>query len=307
MERDLPNLTIHQLLYVREVFRTPTWTEAASALGVTQSALSQGIAEVERRLGTPLFERRGRVRLPTAAGEALRFVADDVVALVDDLARRLVELDTGTSGTLRIGMIDTAALGFLAAPLAEFRRTFSKVRTSLVVEPSVALTERVAAGELDAAVVVIPNAALARGITDDRFNVQTLEDEAIFVYAPPDTLVGTAATWGPWVTYPAGSQTQRLISRALGALGVTVDIVAASSNPDVLRQMVRLGVGWCALPASVAESGPEPLTRAQIQPIVHRTIALVRRRTALSNGALDAFVGLLGLSGPGMGTASPTP
>ncbi len=59
-ERPLPQLTIQQLDYLVAVADHATWAEAAASLGVTPSALSQGLAELERRLGIGLFERVGR-------------------------------------------------------------------------------------------------------------------------------------------------------------------------------------------------------------------------------------------------------
>ncbi len=287
----LPNLTVHQLVYVQAALRAATWTEAAAELGVTQSAMSQAIAEVERRLGVPLFDRRGRSRVPTAAGNVVGSVAGTVLAAVDDLAGRLVEIESGTRGVLRIGMIDTAALGLLAEPLRTFRAENPLVHTTLLVEPSMPLTNRVRSGELDLAAVVVPNPSLSAD--EASFEISRVYTESIYVYGPPKLSATAPKHWGPWVGYPAGSQTRGLIEHALSARGIEFHVEAESSNPDVLRQMVRLGVGWCALPASVAESGPNPLQRAEVQPLTSREIALVRRRNALENGAVQRFVDLV--------------
>jgi len=59
-EGPLLNLTVQQLAYLVAVADHETFSEAASSLGVTTSALSQGLAELERRLGLSLFERQGR-------------------------------------------------------------------------------------------------------------------------------------------------------------------------------------------------------------------------------------------------------
>ena len=65
----LPNLTVQQLEYLVAAADAPTRAAAAAGLGVTPSALTQGLAELERRVGLPLFERRGRQTLlrPDAA------------------------------------------------------------------------------------------------------------------------------------------------------------------------------------------------------------------------------------------------
>ena len=98
--RDLPNLSVHQLLYVREAARAPTWSEAARRLGVTQPALSQGVAEVERRLDVKLFDRRARARTPTPELAEVLAVAEQVIAAVGDLDHRLEELRSGQRGVV---------------------------------------------------------------------------------------------------------------------------------------------------------------------------------------------------------------
>jgi len=288
--RELPNLSVHQLLYVREAARADTWSEAARRLGVTQPALSQGVAEVERRLGVKLFDRRARIRTPTPELSEVLTVAEQILSGVDDLDRRLHELQTGQRGAVRLGMIDTAALGSLAPTVAAFRSTFPRVALTMVVDASVSLSEKVASGELDLAVVVGPNPVIAR--LGRRLEVTALFDESIYIY-PAVGAAGSAprrvapANWGPWVTYPAGSQSRELIAAALARRGATMDVVAESSNPDVLRQMVRLGVGWCALPQGVAENGASPLLRLPGAALAHRCIVAIRRADALPNASAE--------------------
>jgi len=110
---------------------------------------------------------------------------------------------------------------------------------------------------------------------------------------PAETATGSAprrvapANWGPWVTYPAGSQSRHLIAAALARRGASMDVVAESSNPDVLRQMVRLGVGWCALPEDVAETGTSPLRRLPGAALAQRGIVAIRRADALPNASAE--------------------
>ena len=288
--RELPNLSVHQLLYVREAARAESWSEAARRLGVTQPALSQGVAEVERRLGVKLFDRRARLRTPTPQLREVLTVAEQILSGIGDLDRRLHELHSGERGAVRLGMIDTAALGSLAPAVASFRARFPDVSVTIVVEASVSLSERVAAGELDLAVVVGPNPVTAR--LGRRLEMTPLFDEGIYVYPAVDPTGRSPkrvppSRWGPWVAYPSGSQSRELIVAALARRGVSMEVVAESSNPDVLRQMVRLGVGWCALPEDVAETGTSPLTRLPGGPLTERGIVAIRRAEALPNAGAE--------------------
>ena len=60
MVLQLPDLTIRQLEYLVAVDEAATWAKAAATVGVSPSALSQGLAELERRLGIALFDRETR-------------------------------------------------------------------------------------------------------------------------------------------------------------------------------------------------------------------------------------------------------
>ncbi|HAS08986.1 MAG TPA: hypothetical protein DCS55_00450, partial [Acidimicrobiaceae bacterium] len=102
-------VTTQQLEYLVAIDRHDTWGEAAASVGVSPSALSQGIAELERRLGIALFERDGRRRVPARDHEPVLRYAEATVAATRDLARWLASRRTGTSGVVRLGMIDAAA------------------------------------------------------------------------------------------------------------------------------------------------------------------------------------------------------
>src|ERR1700704_581331 len=72
------NLHLQQLRYLVEVVEAGSLGRAAQTLHVSQPALSQAMAELERRLGVALFERVGRGRRPTsAAREVLHFARSE--------------------------------------------------------------------------------------------------------------------------------------------------------------------------------------------------------------------------------------
>jgi DNA-binding transcriptional LysR family regulator len=157
------------------------------------------------------------------------------------------------------------------------------------------IPQGVASGELDLAIVVSPNPILLR--TPTSFRTEPLVAEEMYVYPPfglPKSSFGwEPERWGPWVTYPTGSQSRELIERALLTKGSSIVAVAESSNPDVLRQMVRLGVGWCVLPKNIAQAGNDPLKPLKGPPLTNRSMALIRRSNALFNSAADELAQLL--------------
>ncbi|MDA3039832.1 MAG: LysR family transcriptional regulator [Actinomycetota bacterium] len=282
--RQLPALTLSQLDYLVAVADSRSWAGAAATRGVTPSALSQGLAELERRLGVRLFERDGRRRTlaPTAA-EVLAY-ARRVLADTDDLARWLDQVRSGHAGPFRLGMIDAAALGHWPHTLQALRSEHESVSLQLSIGPSGQLLDQLQANQLDLAVIVAP-AEMPPGIdwTD-------LLRDPLAVYAPPGVVPGPPSTWGPWVSFPAASHTRRLIDEQLRRVGATVDVQSESHQPEVLKEMVRLGLGWTVLPVIQAEGGVSPLIRAQPEPLLERRLVAARRNGRLPHPLTDWFI-----------------
>ncbi len=277
----LPDLSIRQLEYLVAVDESPTWAQAAQAVGVSPSALSQGLAELERRLGVPLFDRESRRRRLRVAALPVVAHARQVLGLTSDLARWADRLRRGAAGRVRLGMIDAAAVVHYPDHLQAFRTDRPDIDLLIRVAPSATLFKLLAAGHLDVVVGVAPPRPAPE------FALRPLLTETLSVYGPPGRAIGRPATWGPWVLYPAGSHTRSLVVAELRRLGAPLDVVAESHQPDVLREMVRLGVGWTVLPASQAEDGPRPLSAGRA--LLSRQLVLGTRASAVT----DPAVGIL--------------
>ncbi|HEY8547744.1 MAG TPA: LysR family transcriptional regulator [Acidimicrobiales bacterium] len=307
----LPNLSVQQLDYLVAVHEAPTWADAAAAVGVTPSALSQGLAELERRLGVTLFTRDGRRRVPTEAAAVVLDHARAVLARTQDLARWAERRRAGQAGVVRVGMIDAAATIHCAAQLAGFRAARPEVDLRLQVVPSGQLLRSVVAARLDVAVCVAPPVP-PEGVT-----ATPLLDEELAVYAPvgdglPGGVPGAAGTapaagaapaapgagaagpaadaWGPWVMYPVGSHTRALVLDALRRAGRPTTVVAESHQPDVLAQMVALGLGWSVLPVAQVDRFGVELRRVGDEPFVRRTLVVARRADGPADPTVDALV-----------------
>jgi len=261
------------------VDEAPTWAAAATQVGVSPSALSQGLAELERRLGVTLFDRDGRRRHVRDAAAPVVAHARQVLGLTGDLAGWADRQRTGIAGRVRIGMIDAAALVYLPDALQQFRSDRPEVTLLLRVAPSGELIEHLIGGELDLVVCVEPPSDVA-GI-----ETAALRQEDLVVLAPPGVEIVGAASWGPWVLFPFGSHTRSIIERELRARGAALDVVAESHQPEVLREMVRLGAGWTVLPDTGPDSTPRSLVRGPV--LTTRRLVVARRAGSIVDPAAD--------------------
>jgi DNA-binding transcriptional LysR family regulator len=282
-------LGTHHLQYLVAVAGADTAAEAASELGVTPSALSQGLAELERRLGLSLFEREGRGRRLSPHGEQAVDYARRILSLTVDMARWANVAKVGRTGRVHVGMTDVAAVHHFADALTRFRADRPEVDFMLTAAPSGPLLEQLQSGRLDAAVVVEPPQPI------DGVSTVAVLTEQLAVYPPHGTRVGEPATWGPWVAFPSSSHTRRLVAARLRSVGADYRVIAESHQPEVLRRLVALGIGWTVLPVVQAEAEPSPLRRAVGTPTFDRTLVLARRSRSTDGPALRALFELMGV------------
>lgn len=274
--RHLPDISIRQLEYLVAVADHDTWSDAAGAVGVSASALSQGLSELERRVGVELFEPQGRRRVLRATARPVLDHARQVVALTGDLVAWSDRVRHAEVGRLRVGLVDVAAVEHYPDVLRRFRSDLADVELSLSVAPSADLLAELRAGRLDLIVCVDPPTWPA-GLV-----VTPLRDEPIVVYAPAGTRIGSPAEWGPWVLFPADSHTRSQIIDALRSRGAPVQVVADSHQASVLRQMVALGLGWTVLPQASA-SVDDDLVAGPV--LFQRRLVLARRDGAVLDPA----------------------
>lgn len=285
----LPDISIRQLEYLVAVADSPTWAVAADRVGVSASALSQGLSELERRVGVDLFERDGRRRRVRAAAGPVLDHARQVVALTGDLVAWSDRVRDGATGSVRVGMIDVAAVVHFPDVLAAFRRGHPDVDLHLTVAPSRGLLDELRIGSLDVVVCVDP------GAPPPGVRTHVVMTESLVVVAPAGATIGEPASWGPWVLFPEGSHTRAQVASRLAALGVPLHVAAESHQPDVLAQMVGLGLGWTVLPAvQVSHTvtitlGPE---------LLERRLVAAWRDGVVRDPAADELLHLLGARTP---------
>lgn len=311
----LLHLTTSQLQYLVTINRTATLAEAAEELQISASALSQGLTELERRTGLELFERQGRNRVLNGQGQEAVTHAERILSGVRDMSLWARSAATGEVGQVRLGMIDIAAVNYFPGTLLDFRAARPDVELHLTVAPSATLVAGLLEGRLDAAVIVDPPGSTAGPGTDgspidgqdgpqadDAESVIVMDElltEELAIYAPAvegpsgpgpkgrRSAAGPPSSWGPWVTFPRDSHTRRHVATALRELGAEFVVEAESNQPDVLRQMVNLGMGWTVLPVLQAETEPNPLVRARRKPLLTRRLMIARRRTASGRAVID--------------------
>jgi len=151
-------------------------TRAAERLNRVQSNVTTRVRQLEEDLGVLLFIREGKRLHLSPTGRVLLDYADRLLDLAQEA--RVAVRDNAPRGPLRLGAMESTAAIRLPAPLSEFHRRYPEVKLDLSTRPISELTERVLAGDLDAALVAEP--------ISDAFEKAKIYDEELALVSAAD-------------------------------------------------------------------------------------------------------------------------
>jgi len=224
-------------------------TAAARAVARSQPAVSLQIQRLEREAGDRLLVRQARGVRPTPAGETLYARAQAILRAAEDLLAELHAAGALERGSLRIGATDVMAINLLPRVLARFRDRYPGIRTAVQVEGSRGLARRVAAGDLDLALITLP-------IEQADLVVREIDHEPMrFVAAPGHPLahrrVGLAELAAePMIHHQGTSVTRQEVSAVFRVHGLEPRVTMEVSSPEAIKELVALGLGIAPLSRS---------------------------------------------------------
>jgi DNA-binding transcriptional LysR family regulator len=264
---------------------------ASRRLGLTQPAVSQTIAELERRTGTKLFDRSVRPLALTPAGSLLQQRASALLAEARQIPPLLQDAEQGKPPQIRVGLVDSLAHA-LTAPLAAFlarrAREVSILSGLTEAHAGAMLTRRL---DMFLGVDELPD---LDGL--ERYPLWT-ESYVLAVpsagFAPQSAAdLRAFAMETPLIRYSARSETGREVERYLRRLELDIPRRFEFDTPHGVTAMVEAGFGFAiTTPLCLIEANPawSKLAIAPLpEPRLRRTLTLVARRSELGSLPKDA-------------------
>ncbi len=229
-----------------------SFSKAAARHIVSQSAVSQRVAQLERRLGQSLFDRKARPLTLTPPGQIVYDSARQLLAINAQMRAHLEDLQPMLSGPVRLGVIFSLALGPLRQMLRQFLRDAASVELHVTHGETYELAQNVLSGLIDLALV-------AYGEKSEGIQIEDIGVEPMILITPPGwkdfpacPVPAMHLNHRPVVTFPHHSPTRRAIDEAFAKAGVNPDIVLEVANPVVLVEAVAAGRGCSLIPFSSA-------------------------------------------------------
>lgn len=149
-------ITLRQLEFALAVAKHRHFKRAAEECNISQSALSLGIAELEKQLDTQVFERNNKQVLITPIGEDILARAQRVFSEVNDLTTRAHSHQTPLAYPMDIGIIPTIAPYLLPKVLPTLKQKHPAFKINVVEQQTERLLEQVRFGHIDTAIIALP-------------------------------------------------------------------------------------------------------------------------------------------------------
>lgn len=161
MDANIPTDVLRSFVAIAD---TGSFTQAATQVFRTQSAVSQQINKLEDIVGRPVFLREGRSITLTTEGDSLLAYARRILKLHDEALAAIAEPDV--EGIVRFGMPDDYVARFMPPILSRFARQYPRVQVELTCESSIKLAGKIADEVIDIALITVmpglPRAEIVR-------------------------------------------------------------------------------------------------------------------------------------------------
>ncbi len=149
-------ITLRQLEFALAVAKHRHFKRAAEECNISQSALSLGIAELEKQLDTQIFERNNKQVLITPIGEELLERAQRIFSEISDLTTRAHSHQIPLAYPMTIGIIPTIAPYLLPKVLPTLKDSHPHFELSVVEKQTERLIDQVRYGHIDTAIIALP-------------------------------------------------------------------------------------------------------------------------------------------------------
>jgi DNA-binding transcriptional LysR family regulator len=299
-------IDVRRLRVLRALADHGTVAAAAEALHLTPSAVSQQLAALEREVGQPVAERRGRGLVLTGAADVLLEHAHALFAQLERAEADVAAHARGELGTVVIGAFPTA-LAAIAAPAAQaLAAAHPRLRLELLDVESPHCFSALGEEAIDVAISMESASAPAPG--DPRFARRPLLDDPLDAVLHPDhrlagrpSIALDALADETFVGPSPGTSCLEVTLAGCAAAGFTPRLVHRTNDFTTLMTFVAAGLGVALVPRLAQGEVPDGVAVVALRstPPARRVFAATRRGSearptiaavldALGAAALDA-------------------
>lgn len=289
------NYSLRQLKVFITVVQAKSFSRAGEMIGLSQSAVSHSVKELELQTGVKLLDRTTREVLLTEAGQQLAIRLERLLDELNSTLREAGRVGQQMTGTVRVAASQTISAHLIPQCIADSNQRYPEIDFVLHDRPQQWVLESIRQGEVDFGIVIDPGAVgdlQCEPILSEPFFVLCRQDHA-FAALPDVSWQALQETRLVLQDYASGSRP--LIDAALAYHNISANIVQEIGHPATLFPMVEAGIGISILPALALPlpQGSQLMVK-RLTPVVERQLMLARRKNRSLSTAAQALWDVVG-------------
>ncbi|MTH48306.1 LysR family transcriptional regulator [Intestinirhabdus alba] len=272
-----------------------SFNNAAKLLNITQPALTRKIKKMEDDLHVQLFERTTRKVTLTKAGKMLLPEARELVRKLEETLFTIRELNTYHHGIITLSCIPTAVFYFLPAAIGKFNQLYPNIKIRIIEQGTNDCMESVLCNEADFGINM-------NNVTNSAINFTPLVNEPFVLACRRDHPLAhkQLVEWQELLNYTligvrSSSGNRLLIEQNLADKPWKLEWFYEVRHLSTSLGLVEAGLGVSVLPGLAMPQSPHPTLTGipLIEPVVRRTLGIIRRKDALLSPIAERFFTLL--------------
>lgn len=288
------NLELYKVFYY--VAQNLSFSLASKKLYISQSAVSQSIRTLERKLDTTLFIRTTKKVILTLEGQLLYEHIEPAINLMINGHLSLQETPTLSKGKLHIGASDTICKYYLIQHLKSFHDTYPNVHLQVTNRTSTACVDLLRQGAVDFIVTNLPNEALDSQMTVlpvSEFNDVFIAGNAYKHFKNIPLSYNQISTL-PILMLEKNTATSAYLYDLFEEHGCSIQPSVELGSIDLLVDLAKIGLGISFVPEyCLAHSEQELFKLTLEEPLPPRQLGIVTNKKTPLSLASQKFIELL--------------
>jgi len=271
-------------------------SKGAAHCGISQSAASQHVQEVERRLGTALFDRTKRPLELTPVGKAYAEFCRDVLQREAEFSLQLEGLKSEIEGAVRVASIYSIGLTEMSRLREEFERRFPSAQLKVDYMRPDKIYEAILNDDADLGLVSYPEPGREIAAIPWRHEEMQLALPPGHELAERERVYPADLNGQNFIAFDEDLAIRRELDRFLRAQSIEIVPVLHFDNIQMIKEAVAVGSGVSILPVRTMQAEIERGRLAAVPlaaPGLARPVGVVHRRKKRFNRAARAFLELL--------------
>lgn len=273
-----------QISYILEIEEQKNITKAAEKLFVSQSTLSQCLANLESELGTPLFYRSSKELVPTPAGLCYLEGAKQMMEIKKLVYDRITKMASNMPLAFTIGISSQGGIRVFSKVSALYKNSYPNVTFNIIEDHSLPMIKMLNTGKLDMAILAVDNTkripTAYERLLDEELFLAFPDMPSFQGYFNEDGVLWDRLEQAPFILSPKGTIIRELEETMCSSHQIQPYVICEISSKTAVISMLTEGVGISLIPRSAVRE-VDGIRYFSVSPQLyrHHVIAYAKKKT----------------------------